>query len=175
MRKEFVAAILVLAAVPAAAQNAVRSVGNYQHGVVANAGSGSDQPENDYANGRRLMHFEKYAEAIPFLRSAHLQQPHNADILALLGYAYHMTGDNDLALAFYQAALQENPDHLQAHEYLGELYLDKHFLQSAQEQLAQLTRLCASGCDERDALTKSIATYQASASATPATPPKNSN
>jgi tetratricopeptide (TPR) repeat protein len=174
MRKSLVVIIVAFAAAaaPASAQMAVRGSAVYHSGVVANAGYG-DQQENDYANGRRLIHFGKYAEAIPFLKNAHMEQPHNADILAYLGYAYHMTGDNDLAADYYQVALQENPDHLLAHEYLGELYLDKHMIASAQEQLAQLTRLCAAGCDERDALSKAIATYQASASVAP--PPKSSN
>jgi tetratricopeptide (TPR) repeat protein len=175
MRKEFVVVLLALCAAtaPALAQNAVRSLGNYQHGVVANTGT-SDQPqENDYANGRRLLHFEKYAEAIPFLRRAHIEQPHNADILAYLGYAYHKTDDNDLALDYYHEALQENPDHLLAHEYMGELYLGLNYLPQAQEQLARLNQLCPSGCDERDALTKAIASYQPPASAAP--PPKSSN
>lgn len=174
MRRGYVVVLLAVAALaaPASAQMAVRGAAVYHNGVAANAGYG-DQQENDYANGRRLAHFGKYAEAIPFLKSAHVEEPHNADILTLLGYAYHMTGDNDLALDFYQVALQEDPDHRLAHEYLGELYIDKHFLSSAQEQLAQLTRLCAAGCDERDALTKAIDTYQASASAAPS--PKSSN
>jgi tetratricopeptide (TPR) repeat protein len=175
MRKGFVVALLAsaVAAAPAASQQmGIRGAAVYHNGVVANAGYG-DQQENDYANGRRLLHFGKYAEAIPFLKNAHMEQPHNADILAYLGYAYHMTGDNDLAADYYQVALQENPDHRLAHEYLGELYLDKHDSASAQIQLGELVRLCPSSCDERDALTKAIATYQASASAAP--PPKSSN
>jgi tetratricopeptide (TPR) repeat protein len=172
MRKGFVVALLAsaVAAAPAASQQmGIRGAAVYHNGVVANAGYG-DQQENDYANGRRLIHFGKYAEAIPFLKNAHMEQPHNADILAYLGYAYHMAGDNDLAADYYQVALQENPDHLLAHEYLGELYLDKHNLPSAQEQLALLARGCPSGCDERDALTKAIGSYQA-----PATSSKSSN
>ena len=176
MRKEFVVVVLAIsaAALPASAQMAVRGAAVYHNGVVANAGYG-DQQENDYANGRRLIHFGKYAEAIPYLKNAHMEQPNNADILTLLGYALHMTGDNDLALDYYQVALQEDPEQRLAHQYLGELYLDRKFVSSAQEQLAQLAQLCPSGCDERDALTKAIATYQASASAATATPQKSAN
>jgi tetratricopeptide (TPR) repeat protein len=175
MRKEFVVVLLALATAiaPASAQMAVRGAGIYQNGIAGQTGYGTAPQENDYANGRRLIHFGKYAEAIPFLNSAHLEQPHNADILAFLGYAHHMTGDNDLALDLYKVALQENPDHLLAHEYLGELYLSLNYLPPAQEQLARLDQLCPSGCDERDALAKAIATFQASASATP--PPKSPN
>jgi tetratricopeptide (TPR) repeat protein len=174
MRKEFVVVLLMFAAAsaPASAQQMGVRGGAIYHDM-GTMDYGMAPQENDYANARRLIHFGKYADAIPYLKNAHMEQPHNADILTYLGYAHHMTGDNDLALDYYQVALQENPDQLLAHEYLGELYLGMHYLSSAQEQLAQLTRLCASGCDERDALTKAIATYQASASATP--PPKSPN
>jgi tetratricopeptide (TPR) repeat protein len=176
MRMGFVVVLVALAAVaaPASAQMAIRGAAVYHNGVVANAGYG-DQQENDYANARRLIHFGKYAEAIPYLNNAHMEQPHKADILAYLGYAHRMVGDNDLAVDYYQVALKEDPDNRLAHEYLGELYLGLNYLSSAQEQLAQLTRLCPSNCDERDALTKAIASYQAAASAMPATSPKSSN
>jgi tetratricopeptide (TPR) repeat protein len=176
MRKEFVVVLLAFAAatVPASAQQMGVRGGAIYHDM-GTMDYGMAPQENDYATARRLIHFGKYAEAIPYLNNAHMEQPHKTDIIVYLGYAHHMTGDNDLALDYYRVALQEDPDHLLAREYLGELYLSLNYLPSAQEQLARLNQLCPSGCDERDALTKAIATYQASASAAPATPPKSSN
>ena len=176
MRNKFVVVLLAIAATssPTFAQMGVGGVNNTA--VFHTPSNSGNQPQVDnYATGRRLVHFGKYAEAIPYLNSAHEERPHNADILVFLGYAHHMTGDNDLALDYYRAALQENPDHLLAHEYLGELYLSLNYLPSAQEQLGRLNQLCPSGCDERDALTKAIASYQPSASTAPPTPPKSSN
>jgi tetratricopeptide (TPR) repeat protein len=176
MRKEFVVVLLAFAAatVPASAQQMGVRGGAIYHDM-GTMDYGMAPQENDYATARRLIHFGKYAEAIPYLNNAHTEQPHKTDIIVYLGYAHHMVGDNDLALDYYQVALQEDPDHRLAHEYLGELYLGTHFLSSAQGQLDQLARLCPSGCDERDALTEAIATYRAAASAAPATPPKSSN
>ena len=173
MRKQFLVVLMALATAPAAAQQMGVRGGAIYHDM-GTMDYGMAPQENDYATGRRLIHFGKYAEAIPHLENAHTEQPHNAEILTYLGYAHQMNGDKDLAFDYYKVALQEDPDQLLAHEYLGELYLDRNFLSSAQEQLAQLARLCPSSCDERDALAKAVATYQAAASTAPATP-KSSN
>ena len=175
---KYVLALLVLVASGGASPlyaNGAYGCGSCGHGYGTGSGAGNaSTPEtDDYAMGRRLVHFEKYAEAIPYLARAHNERPHDADILAYLGYAHHMVGDDDVSLNYYQSALAEDPDHKLAHQFLGELYLSKRNLVSAQAQLAELARICPSSCDERDALTKSIANYQASASEVP--PPKSSN
>jgi tetratricopeptide (TPR) repeat protein len=166
----YVLALLVLvgsAGISPLFANGAYGCGSCGHGMSSSPGAGNaTAPDvDDYATGRRLVHFEKYAEAIPYLVRAHDERPHDADILAYLGYARHMTGDDDAALDSYQRALTEDPDHKLAHEYLGELYLGTHNPTSAQGQLAELVRLCPSSCDERDALTKAISAYR---SATPA-------
>jgi tetratricopeptide (TPR) repeat protein len=116
---------------------------------------------DDYSMALKLIRHEKYADAIPYLERTLAKRPHNADVLNYLGFTHRMVGDYQISLAYYQKALQEDPDHKGAHEYLGELYLNMHDLISAQGQLAELTRICPSDCDERDTLTKSIASYQA--------------
>jgi tetratricopeptide (TPR) repeat protein len=82
-----------------------------------------------------------------------------------------MVGDLTGSLDFYQKALAINPDHKGAHEYLGELYLMMHDSNSADAQLAELTRLCPNDCDEKDVLTKAIADYHAGAKPAAATTP----
>jgi len=86
-------------------------------------------------------------------------------VLNYLGYTHRMLGDYPGSLDFYQRALAINPDHKGAHEYLGELYLMIHDSASAEGQLAELTRLCPDGCEEKDVLTKAIADYHAAAHA----------
>ncbi len=125
---------------------------------------------DDYAMALRLIHEERYSDAIPLLNRAHDGRPHDADILNYLGFTHRMMGDFNVALDFYQRALQEDPDFKRAHENLGELYLNMHDVASANGQLAELTRLCPSGCDDRDTLTKSIATYVAANPAPAAAP-----
>jgi tetratricopeptide (TPR) repeat protein len=174
MRREFAAILLTafgaLCAGPLWAQNAY--MGSYQHAVAAVGAYGPQGQGDDYANARRLIHFKKYAEAIPFLDSAHGLHPHDADVLAFLGYAHYMVGDTDLSLIIYQKALTENPDHKLAHLFLGEFYLGKNDVAAARAQLAELARVCPSSCDERDTLTKEVASYQP---ATPATTQKATN
>lgn len=123
---------------------------------------------DDYSMALRLIRHEKYDDAIPYLQRALVDRPHSADILNYLGFTNRMIGRYSTSMGFYQQALKEDPDHKGAHEYLGELYLNLHDLTSAQGQLAELTRLCPSGCDELDTLTKSIASYQAANTAAPA-------
>jgi tetratricopeptide (TPR) repeat protein len=116
---------------------------------------------DDYSAALKLIHQERFADAMPYLDKAVAQHPHNADILNYLGYTHRMVGDFPGSLAWYQKALTEDPDHKGAHEYLGELYLNMRDVASARVQLAELVRLCPDNCDERDVLTKSIDTYVA--------------
>jgi tetratricopeptide (TPR) repeat protein len=124
---------------------------------------------DEYATAVRLIHHEKYAEAVPYLNRALQEKPNNADVLNYLGYTHRMLGDYSGSLDFYTRALARDPDHKGAHEYLGELYLKMNQLASARGELDQLTRLCPDGCEEKDVLTKAITDYQLAA-ATPAAP-----
>ena len=137
--------------------------GGYGGGNASSAGF------DDYATAVRLIHHEKYAEAVPYLNRALQERHNNADVLNYLGYTHRMLGDYSGSLDFYQRALARDPDHKGAHEYLGELYLKINRLGDAQAQLAELTRLCSGGCEEKDVLTKAISDYQL-ASATPVAP-----
>jgi tetratricopeptide (TPR) repeat protein len=137
------------------------SMGGYGGGMT---GSGFD----DYSTAVRLIHHEKYAEAVPYLNRA-LQTKPTADVLNYLGYTHRMLGDYPGSLDFYQRALARDPDHKGAHEYLGELYLKMNQVANANAQLAELTRLCPDGCEEKDVLAKAISDYRLAAVA-PATP-----
>ena len=120
---------------------------------------------DDYGTAVRLIHRQQYADAVPYLNRALQDRPHSANVLNYLGYTHRMLGDYPGSLDFYQKALAIDPDHKGAHEYLGELYLMMHDSASADGQLAELTRLCPDGCDEKDVLTKAIADYHANAHA----------
>ncbi len=127
----------------------------------------SSMDEDPYYTAVRLIHHEKFADAIPYLDNALAARPKSATVLSYEGYAHTMVGDYGLAQDYLQRALASDPDHKAAHQYLGELYLAKHDASSANGQLAELTRLCPDGCDERDALQKAIA-----AAAPPAASPQ---
>ncbi len=145
---------------PAAAAFAMGGMNGYG-GMGMSPGMMHTAGFDDYATALRLIHEEKYADAIPHLQRALSDRPHSADVLNYLGYTERMVGNYTVSLEYYQRALQENPDHKGAHEYLGELYLDLKDLNSANQQLAELVRLCPDGCVERQTLTAAISAYQA--------------
>jgi lipoprotein NlpI len=133
-------------------------------------GMQTDAAFDEYAIAVRLIKHEKYAEAIPHLDASLAARPHSANTLNYLGYTHRMTGDYNASLDYYKRALAIDPDHKGAHEYLGELYLQMHDQASAQHELDTLASLCPSGCDERDTLTKAMATYASAAPSTAAVP-----
>jgi cytochrome c-type biogenesis protein CcmH/NrfG len=61
-------------------------------------------------------------------------------------------------LTYYTKALELQPGHKAAHEYLGELYVETGDTAKASEQLASLQKLCPSGCEELEDLQKAINT-----------------
>jgi Flp pilus assembly protein TadD len=94
------------------------------------------------------------------LSSAALRDTRNADIQNYLGYAHRQLGQMDLAFTHYQRALQLNPRHRGAHEYVGEAYLLVGNLAKAEEHLAALERICLIPCEEYEDLKKAITGYR---------------
>lgn len=85
-----------------------------------------------------------------------VDQHQHADVYNLLGFSLRKTGDYRTALTYYQKALDFDPDHKGALEYLGELYVETKQPEKAKEMLARLVKLCPSGCEEREDLEKAI-------------------
>jgi Flp pilus assembly protein TadD len=111
--------------------------------------------------GRAAIASKDWNAAIRSLSSAALRDTRNADIENYLGYAYRQTGQLQVAVKHYQRALQVNPRHRGAHEYLGEAYLMANDLGKAEEQLAALERICLIPCEEYEDLKKAVADYRA--------------
>jgi len=81
------------------------------------------------------------------LNVALVAEPANADLENWLGYAYRHEGKYDAAFEHYRAALQLDPKHRGAHEYIGETYLLTGNKVKAREHLAALARICGSKCE----------------------------
>ncbi|MBB3458047.1 tetratricopeptide (TPR) repeat protein [Rhizobium sp. BK313] len=110
----------------------------------------------DLTSVRAKIDAKDYAGALAELRD--LAEDHQqADVYNLMGFTLRKTGDFKTSLTYYTKALELQPDHKGAHEYLGELYVETGDMPKAKEQLAALTKLCPSGCEELDDLSKSIA------------------
>ena len=97
-----------------------------------------------------------YAAAELHLAAARARIPGDPDVHSLLGFCARKLGRFDESYAHYQRALRLDPQHLGAHEYLGELYLQRGELEQARAQLAELVRLCPAGCEERSELAEAI-------------------
>jgi tetratricopeptide (TPR) repeat protein len=134
--------------------------------TAANAAGSSSrdpatQPEPDpYKQAKSLIDDQNYTQAIPILKHLIAQQGAYADALNLLGYSYRKTGDANTALVYYNQALQMEPKHLGANEYLGELYLELKQPDKANERLAVLKSACGD-CEEFEDLSKAIQKYKA--------------
>ncbi|HEY6241154.1 MAG TPA: hypothetical protein VIW78_09975 [Burkholderiales bacterium] len=115
---------------------------------------------SDYAVGKNAVEAKDWKRAIDHLNKALLQDDRNPDIENLLGYAYRNAGHLDFSFKHYQRALDLNPRHRGAREYLGEAYLMANDVQKAQEQLAALRQICLIPCEEYEDLEKAITAYR---------------
>jgi Flp pilus assembly protein TadD len=109
----------------------------------------------DLTSVRAKIKAKDYAGALAELRDI-AEDTQQADVYNLLGYTLRKTGDFKTSLTYYTKALELQPDHKAAREYLGELYVETGNLDKANEQLAALQRLCPDGCEEREDLQKAI-------------------
>jgi cytochrome c-type biogenesis protein CcmH/NrfG len=115
----------------------------------------------DLAPVRAKIKAQDYKGALAELRDL-AEDTQNADVYNLLGFTLRKTGDYATSLSYYTKALDLQPDHKAAREYLGELYVETGHMDKAKEQLAALTKLCPAGCEEREDLQKAIANKSAS-------------
>src|SRR3954447_13145410 len=109
----------------------------------------------DLTSVRAKIKAKDYAAAKEELRNL-VEDAQHPDVYNLLGFALRKTGDYATSLTYYTKALELEPDHKAAREYLGELFIQTGKLAQAKEQLAILVRLCPNGCEEREDLQKAI-------------------
>lgn len=105
-----------------------------------------------------------WPRAIAELNAVVKAEPRNADAHNLLGYSHRKQLRPDLAKAFehYKLALQIDPGHKGAHEYIGEAYLMDQKPALAEKHLAELARLCGNkSCEEYRDLDEAIKAYKA--------------
>lgn len=87
----------------------------------------------------------------------------HADVYNLLGFSLRKSGDLATAYTFYRKALDFDPEHKGALEYLGELYVERGELAKAREHVALLRKLCPQGCEELEDLENAVAQAAGSA------------
>ena len=121
---------------------------------------GSARGDPDVAAGKAAIEAKDWTAAIKALTAAGRRDTRNADIENYLGYAYRQTGQMDLAFKHYERALQLDPGHRGAHEYVGEAYLLANDLAKAEHHLDALRRICQTSCEEYRDLAKAIAEFR---------------
>ena len=86
-----------------------------------------------------------------------LETHQHADVYNLMGFSLRKTGDYRQAYTFYRKALEFDPEHKGALEYLGELYVETGEIDKARQNVALLQKLCPGGCEELADLQQAIA------------------
>ncbi len=110
----------------------------------------------DLAAVRASLEAKDYKAAIAALTPMLVSHQH-ADVYNLMGFALRKSGDQKQAFTFYRKALDFDPQHKGALEYLGELYVETGQIDKARENVARLKTLCPKGCEELADLEKAIA------------------
>ena len=111
---------------------------------------------DELRSANRLIEKEQYKRAITKLKKAVKNEPKNADAWNLLGYASRKKGDLEKSAEAYSKALRIDPNHKDALEYQGELFLMLGDKAAAEGNLAKLNSLCPNGCEQVKVLMKAI-------------------
>jgi tetratricopeptide (TPR) repeat protein len=133
----------------------------------AAGGGGSSAPQSrtkpanaDFAAAKTAIDRKDYAGAIAALNRVTQAEPRNPEAWNLLGFATRKSGNPRASLAHYQKAMEIDPKHLGAHEYMGEAYLMLDELANAEILLKRLDAFCTFGCQEHRMLKAAIENYK---------------
>ena len=94
----------------------------------------------DFDKAVEAIEAEDYSMAIKQLENLLNTRNNDADVLNLLGFSHRKLKDYVLAETYYNRALNIQPEHKGANEYLGELYLQTDRLAEAEERLKVLKK-----------------------------------
>ena len=121
---------------------------------------GLEARDPDYALAKAAIERKNWSEAILRLSPVAQREPGNADVQNLLGFAWRNTGKYNVAFKHYRRALELDPNHRGAHEYIGETYLKVGDLANAEKHLEALQRLCPNNCEQRADLEREVAEFR---------------
>ena len=118
-------------------------------------------PGADYQAGQAAVEAGDYEGAVGHLMKAVAAEPDNADAYNLLGYTHRKLQNFPAAFASYKLALEIDPEHTRAHQYIGEAYLETGNLEMAEQHLRALDLICLFGCADFDDLKEAVELYRA--------------
>lgn len=134
--------------------------------VAAPSADGDDLSllaDTDYIAGRSALKAGEDVNALRRFQAALKRFPDAADLHNELGYTHRRLRQMDKAFAHYRRALDLNPQHRGAHEYIGEAYLIVGDVDRARTHLAALRSICLLPCAEVKELEQAIAEHLARA------------
>ena len=124
-----------------------------------------DQVNSLYELAEKHINNKKYDKSLKLLKKLTKREDlgtMRADIYNLLGFSYRKLENPELDKSFaaYMMALEINPEHAGAHEYLGELYLMRDQKNQAMRMLSKLENLVGKNAEEYKELLQAIENYQ---------------
>jgi tetratricopeptide (TPR) repeat protein len=112
-----------------------------------------DKALTDYAAA--LSKAGRYDEALTILDL--LKNPNTAEALNYRGYATRKLGRVDQGIEYYLRSVALDPHYTLVREYLGEAYVIKGDMASAEAQLQVIQSLCGTNCAQYQHLASAIA------------------
>ena len=124
-----------------------------------------DQVNSLYELAEKHINNKKYDKSLKLLKKLTKREDlgtRRADIYNLLGFSYRKLENPELDKSFaaYMMALEIDPEHAGAHEYLGELYLMRDQKNQAMRMLSKLENLVGKNAEEYNDLLQAIENYQ---------------
>ena len=124
-----------------------------------------DQINSLYELAEKHIYNKKYDKSLKLLKKLTKREDlgtRRADIYNLLGFSYRKLDNPELDKSFaaYMMALELDPEHAGAHEYLGELYLMRDQKNQAMRMLSKLENLVGKNAEEYKDLLQAIENYQ---------------
>ncbi|MBL6782138.1 MAG: tetratricopeptide repeat protein [Alphaproteobacteria bacterium] len=131
--------------------------------LAAGGGDYSSSPSSPAVinKAKKAINKNDFAEAYRLLSQNESNYKNNADLYNLMGFSARKLGQYDASMQHYERALDIDPKHKGALEYMGELYLTLDQPEAAKALLARLESICTFGCNEKRELADAIAAWEA--------------
>jgi len=119
--------------------------------MAASNPTATPQTVSLYDQGLAASQANDFQKALPLFEQALRNDPNNPDILNMLAHAQRKIGLIDESIANYKKALELRPKFPEAHEYLGEAYM-----QAAMREVETLKNYGNDGKEELEDLSGDI-------------------
>jgi Tfp pilus assembly protein PilF len=123
---------------------------------LSSAPSKKVNPEKLFKEAERYLYKGQYELARKSLSKYVKAEKDDADGWSMYAFANRKLKKYDAAEKYYKKALNLDPEHKQALEYQGELFVELGDIASAENNLSLLAELCPNSCEEYEMLEKYI-------------------